>query len=100
MHVNGKAASRVLRRLKPDFQIIDFKGRFGRGGRIRTFDLLVPNQEISMTYEHRLLKTQDLHACLVDLDGPRMGGFLAVGPAFHVGNPRASYAHARGRLHF
>ena len=72
----------------------------GRGGRIRTFDLLVPKQEISITYEHCLLKKRDLPACLVDLYEPRMGGFLALGPSFHVGNPRASYAHARGRLNF
>ena len=57
-----------------------------------------------MTYEHRLLKTQDLHACLVDLDGPRMGGFLVVGPSLDLlstlGNPRASTRTARGRLNF
>jgi len=57
-----------------------------------------------MTYQHRLLKTKDLRACLVDLDGLRMGGFLAVGPWLDLlstlGNPRAPYAQARGRLNF
>ncbi len=32
--------------LKPDFQVIDFKGRIGRGEWIRTTDLLVPNQAL------------------------------------------------------
>ena len=63
--------------------------RNGRGEWIRTTGLLVPNQDISMTYEHRRMKTQDLRECLVDLDGPRIGGFRAVGPSldlpFHVG---------------
>ena len=39
---------------------------FGRGGRIRTTDLLVPKQEISTTYENRSLKTQDLHVFGLD----------------------------------
>src|ERR1035438_8632505 len=42
----GKAVFRGLQRLKPNFQVVDFKGKFGRGGRIRTFDLLVPNQAL------------------------------------------------------
>jgi hypothetical protein len=39
---------------------------FGRGEWIRTTDLLVPKQEISITYEHRLLKTQELHVFCLD----------------------------------
>src|ERR1035441_4411618 len=42
----GKAVFRGLQRLKPNFQVVDFKGKLGRGGRIRTFDLLVPNQAL------------------------------------------------------
>ena|SRR5579862_7281224 len=44
----------------------DFRGLVGRGEWIRTTDLLVPNQHISTTYRHRLLKTRDLHALGLD----------------------------------
>jgi len=40
--------------------------KFGRGEWIRTTDLLVPNQCISTTYRHRLLKTQELHVFCLD----------------------------------
>src|ERR1017187_9216490 len=42
----GKADFRRQEPQKPYLQVIDFKGEFGRGGRIRTFDLLVPNQAL------------------------------------------------------
>jgi len=38
--------------------------KYGRG--IRTTDLLVPNQHLSTTYEHRSLKTRDLYAFGLD----------------------------------
>jgi hypothetical protein len=44
----------------------DFRNLIGRGEWIRTTDLLIPNQEISTTYEHRSLKTQDLRAFCLD----------------------------------
>jgi len=40
----GKVVFRGLQRLKPRFQVIDFKEEFGRGEWIRTTGLLVPNQ--------------------------------------------------------
>ena len=42
----GKVVFRGLQRLKPRFQVIDFKEEFGRGEWIRTTDLLVPNQAL------------------------------------------------------
>ena len=42
----GKVVFQGAQRLKPDFQVIDFKGKFGRGEWIRTTDLLVPNQAL------------------------------------------------------
>ncbi len=42
-----------------------FEG-FGRGEWIRTTDLLVPNQHISTTYEHRSLKTKELPVFWLD----------------------------------
>ncbi len=58
----------------------DCSGINGRGERIRTSGLLVLNQDISTTCEHRRMKIRDLRAGLVDPDGPQNGGFLAVGP--------------------
>src|ERR1035438_987897 len=50
MHEKGKKRAKrffgACSDLKPNFQVVDFKGKFGRGGRIRTFDLLVPNQAL------------------------------------------------------
>ena len=42
----GKVVFRGSLRLKPDFQMIDFKRINGRGEWIRTTDLLVPNQAL------------------------------------------------------
>ncbi len=42
----GKVVFRGLQRLKPRFQVIDFKEEFGRGEWIRTTGLLVPNQAL------------------------------------------------------
>ena len=39
---------------------------FGRGEWIRTTDLLVPNQHLSTTYEHRSLKPKDLYVFFLD----------------------------------
>jgi len=66
--------------------------KVGRGEWIRTTDLLVPNQQISMTYEHPSLKTQDLHVFDLDhdwtLNGEPVANPAAVGPwldpDFHV----------------
>ena len=40
--------------------------KVGRGEWIRTTDLLVPNQHISITYRQRSLETQDLHVFCLD----------------------------------
>jgi hypothetical protein len=84
MHEKGKVVFRGSQLLKPSFQVIDFKEGFGRGEWIRTTDLLVPNQGISTTYEHRSLKTQGLHAFCLDptwtLKAKLWANWVTVGP--------------------
>src|ERR1035441_1365456 len=58
----GKADSRHQEPKEPYLQIIDFKGKIGRDGRIRTFDLLVPNQgpTTNGTHEQLSLKRRSI----------------------------------------
>ena len=62
--------------------------------------LLVPKQEISTTYSHRLLKIKELHGLFLDPKGEDGANLVCVGPCldpdFHVGDPRAL---ARPRSH-
>jgi hypothetical protein len=89
MHEKGKVVFRGSQLLKPSFQVIDFKEGFGRGEWIRTTDLLVPNQGISTTYEHRSLKTQGLHAFCLDptwtLKAKLWANWVTVGPCLDPG---------------
>ncbi len=82
----------------------DFSDLVGRGEWIRTTDLLVPNQEISTTYRHPSVKTQELYVSSLDpiwtLKANVWRTGLPLDPAWTLISTLVSHvlrAHARSR---
>jgi hypothetical protein len=74
-------------------KLLGRRENYGTPGWIRTSDLVLRRQKISITYEHRRMKTKDLRVNAVDPIWTLKAIFRRVGPGpdpgFHVGNPHA-----------